>query len=154
MESFISFIVPVIRSKRRHAVNMQPVSSCLPLQGWISINYIFCCLIKTEFFKMVTGSPAPDYISFPIYLDNLVINKQLICNLPVSYIFMYKQKCISAFNQRFGIWCIVAYTRALTLIIMMLSCLPGLCAPIIADFLCMIKFPDDFSFPVYLNQIQ
>ena len=153
MKSLIPFIVPFIFSENRYTVNMHPVSSGFSMKARISEQNIFCSFIKIKFFKMIGSAPAPQGISFPVYFNDFVINQFFIGNLMIVYIFMCQNDRVSTICLRFSAWIIIPYRIALSLIVMMLSCLPGRLFSRICDQLCMVEFPDDISVIVYLYQI-
>ena len=154
MESLISCIIPFVLSENGYAVDMHPVTTGFSVKSRITEQNIFGSFIKIKFFKMIRSTPAPQDISFPVYFDDLIIDQFFIGNLMIVYIFMCQDDGISTVGFRFAARIIISDGISFSLVIVMLSCLPGRFFSRICDQLRVIEFPDDISVIIHLHQIQ
>ena len=83
-----------------------------------------------------------------------IVDQFFIGNLMIVYIFMGQDDGISTVGIRFAARIIISDGISFSLVIVMLSCLPGRFFSRICDQFCVIEFPDDISVIIHLHQIQ
>ena len=102
---------------------------------------------------MLADGPFPQNIALPVHFDHSVIQKLFIRYFRVSDRLVYQDQCIAF--QRFCIHPgnIVSHRISLSLIVMVLACHPAVIPSRVINIFKMIKFPDNISIVINLDQV-